>query len=178
MKAEEGSYVTSVRQLRLIAGSGTAVRRLNAAGVPVIVVTNQRGVALGQMSLEEVRSVNNEIQRRLRRRGGRVDAFYVCPHQAASCTCRKPLPGLLLQARRDFPRVQLERSVMIGDSESDVEAGLAASAYAIRLGRAGTTTRAASVFPNLLSAVDALLAPTWAHADKSRGATQASLQRP
>jgi D-glycero-D-manno-heptose 1,7-bisphosphate phosphatase len=178
VKADEGSYVTSARQLRLIAGSGMAVRRLNEASVPVIVVTNQRGVALGKMSLEDVYAVNDEVQRRLRRCGGRVDAFYVCPHQKGTCTCRKPSPGLLLQAGRDFPEVRLDRAVMIGDSESDVDAGLAASACAIRLGRAGTPTRAAAVFPDLLSAVKALLGRTWLPARESHDAAQASLHRP
>jgi len=163
-KAPEGCYVTSPRALRLLPGAGAAVRRLNDAGVPVVVVTNQRGVALGKMTLGEVARVNDSLQRRLSRLGARVDGFYVCPHQAGACACRKPLPGLLLQASRDFPERRLPHCVMIGDSEADVKAGLAAGCTAIRLGPPGTASIARVLCPDLAAAVDLLL---------RRGATEA-----
>ena len=157
VKAPEGSYITSPHQLRLLRGVGIAVRRLNELRLPVFVVTNQRGVALRKMTLEDVGRVNDTVQRRLRRFSAHVDGFYVCPHDDGVCDCRKPAPGMLWRVRQDHPQVQLHRSVIIGDSEADVEAGLAASAHAIRLGLPGTTTQAAAIFPDLLASVEALI---------------------
>ena len=93
----------SPRQLRLLPGAGEAVRALNEAGVLVLVVTNQRGVALGRMSLSDVHDVHGALAARLRRFGAKVDEFYICPHADESCGCRKPGPGLFFQATRDYP---------------------------------------------------------------------------
>jgi D-glycero-D-manno-heptose 1,7-bisphosphate phosphatase len=175
-KAPEGCYITSPRALRLLPGAGAAVRRLNDARVPVLVVTNQRGVALGRMTLEQVAQVNDALQLRLSRIGAMVDGFYVCPHQAGACACRKPLPGLLLQASRDFPERRLPNCVIIGDSEVDVEAGLAAGCAAIRLGPPGTASIAGVLCPDLAAAVDVLLQFAATEAPTSlRGAPPSSL---
>jgi len=156
-KAPEGSYVSSPRQLRLLPGAAQAVRLLNDCAVPVYVVTNQRGVARETMTLQDVDAVNIALQRRLARYGARVDAFYVCPHDEGACNCRKPLPGLLLQAAAEHDDLSLVRSVMIGDSEADVGAALAAGALPIRLGRTGTSSRAPIVVADLRAAVASLL---------------------
>jgi D-glycero-D-manno-heptose 1,7-bisphosphate phosphatase len=160
VKLPEGSYVYSPRQLRLLPRAGEAVRTLNEAGVLVLVVTNQRGVALGKMSLSDVLEVHAALASRLRRFGAKVDKFYICPHADDSCGCRKPAPGLFFQARSDYPGLDLKRSVMIGDRESDVEAGLAAGVRAIRLGPKGTKTMASQVSADLSSAVAGLIGPT------------------
>ncbi len=157
VKAPEGSYITRPSQLRLLTGAANAIRALNDAGVLVLVVTNQRGVASRQMSLADVEDVHQELSSRLRRVGARVDGFYVCPHADLSCGCRKPAPGLLFQASHDRPGLRLDRSVMIGDSEIDVEAAAAAGARAIRLGPEATKTRATWLYPDLASAVRALI---------------------
>jgi len=156
-KAPEGAYIWSPRQVRLLPGAGGAVRRLNQAGVLVLVVSNQRGVALGHMTMADVAAVNAELGRRLRRYGAKVDAFYVCPHETGTCDCRKPAPGLLLQACRDHPKLRPERCVMVGDSESDVRAGLAAGCRAVRLGAPGTASEAEAVYASLATTVAALL---------------------
>jgi D-glycero-D-manno-heptose 1,7-bisphosphate phosphatase len=152
-KPPKGHYVSSPSQLRLLPGAGHAVRALNATGALVFVVTNQRGVALGKMSLADVYAVNGEMARRLRRFGAQVDGWYICPHAAGTCECRKPGPGLLFQASRDHPCLRLSHSVMIGDSETDVEAAMAGGARPIRLGPAGTHSSASSVYPDLAAAV-------------------------
>ena len=159
VKLPEGSYVHSSRQLRLLPGVAKAVRALNEAGVLVLVVTNQRGVALGRMSLSDVHDVHRALAGRLHRYGARVDQFYICPHADESCGCRKPGPGLFFQAGHDYPGLDLTRSVMIGDRESDVEAGVAAGARAIRLGPRGTKTIAGQLYPDLSSAVFGLVGP-------------------
>ena len=155
VKAPEGAYIVSPRQLRLLPGAGNAVRRLNQAGALVVVVSNQRGVALGHMALAEVAAVNTELARRLQRVGATVDAFYVCPHEAQTCDCRKPAPGLLLQAFHDHPLLRPGRCVMVGDSENDVQAGLAAGCRAVRLAPVGTISAAEAVCPDLATAVGA-----------------------
>lgn len=157
VKAPDGAYITSPRELRLLPGAGAALRRLNDAGVRVVVVTNQRGVALGRMTLSDVDEVNAELQRRLRRWGARVDAFMVCPHDIGTCDCRKPGPGLLVQALDGLPGVRPRLCVMIGDSETDVEAGHAAGCRAVRLGSPGTPTAAEELHPDIVSAVGHLL---------------------
>ena len=156
VKAPEGAYIGSPAQLRLLPGAGDAVRALNDAGVTVLVVTNQQGVASGQMTLGDVDRVNNALAGRLRRCGSRIDRFYVCPHADGTCGCRKPAPGLLLQAQGDYPSVRFDHSIMIGDSESDVEAATRAGVPAIRLTREATVSAASCVFPDLLSAVKAV----------------------
>jgi D-glycero-D-manno-heptose 1,7-bisphosphate phosphatase len=157
VKLPEGSYVYSPRQLRLLPRAGEAVRALNEAGVLVLVVTNQRGVALGRMSLSDVHEVHAALARRLRRFGAKVDEFYICPHADESCGCRKPAPGLFFQANHDHPGVSLERTVMIGDRESDVEGAIAAGVRAIRLGPKGTKTAASQLYRNLWAAVTAVV---------------------
>lgn len=156
-KAPEGSYVVTPAQLHLLPGAGDAIRALNKAGARVLVVTNQRGVALKKMSLRDVDDVHRALAERLERFGARIDGFYICPHDHQSCACRKPQPGLLLQASREHGGFRLDRAVMIGDSESDVEAAMAAGARAVRLGPAGTRSAASEVFPDLASAVKALI---------------------
>jgi D-glycero-D-manno-heptose 1,7-bisphosphate phosphatase len=157
VKAPEGSYISSAAQLRLLPRAGEAVRALNDAGVLVLVLTNQQGVACERMTLNDVERVNEALTERLGRSGARTDGFYVCPHANGSCGCRKPKPGLFFQARRDYPDLCFEHTVMIGDSETDVQAASAAGARAIRLGHDGTVSAASQLFPDLVSAVKALL---------------------
>ena len=122
-KMPEGRYVTSWSEFRLLASVPEAIARLNRAGVRVIVVSNQRGVALGLYAAADVEAIHAELQKTLQAYGARVDAFYFCPHDKRQCDCRKPLPGMFEQARRDFPDIAAPSSVMVGDSLSDIEFG-------------------------------------------------------
>jgi D-glycero-D-manno-heptose 1,7-bisphosphate phosphatase len=122
-KAPEGQYVRTPEELVLRDGAAPALARLRSAGARVVVVTNQRGVALGRMSLDDLAAVNEELRRRLAAVGAVVDAIYSCPHDEGSCDCRKPKPGLFLQAARDHPSIDLAGSATVGDSMRDVEAG-------------------------------------------------------
>jgi D-glycero-D-manno-heptose 1,7-bisphosphate phosphatase len=133
VKAPEGEYVETPAEVRLLPGAAAAVRRLNEAGIPVLVVTNQRGIALGRMTEADLAAVHRRLAELLAAEGARVDAWYHCPHDRGECDCRKPEPGMLLRAAREHG-VDLERSVMIGDAESDVEAGRRAGARTVLLG--------------------------------------------
>lgn len=130
---EEVHYLADPDQVRLIPGAAEAVRALNGAGALVIVVTNQAGVARGYFPESRVAEVHERLSRLLAERGAKVDAYYHCPHHPTEgagayrgeCACRKPKPGMLLTAARDFD-IDLARSWMIGDKACDAGAGAAA----------------------------------------------------
>jgi D-glycero-D-manno-heptose 1,7-bisphosphate phosphatase len=149
-KPPEGDYVKRPDELSLLPGAAAAVRRLNDAPVAVIVVTNQRGIALGRMTEEDLAEIHRDLSARLRATAGaRVDAFFHCPHDIGQCDCRKPETGMFRQALERFPWIDAERSVMIGDSESDVATGAALGLRTVHVGRD---------VPDLSAAVAQLLA--------------------
>lgn len=122
-KMPEGLYVTSWEEFEILPGVIEAVRALNRAGLRVLVVSNQRGIALGRVSLETVRAIHSRFASALEAEGAHIDAFYLCPHDKHVCRCRKPLPGLFEQACQDYPEVTADTSIMIGDSLSDIQFG-------------------------------------------------------
>jgi D-glycero-D-manno-heptose 1,7-bisphosphate phosphatase len=122
-KAPEGEYVSTLRELHLLPGVPQSIARLNRAGLRTIVVSNQRGIALGLYSAEDVAQIHQAIQEMLQQQGARLDAFFICPHDKNECQCRKPLPGMFEQAVKAFPEVRADESVMIGDSLVDIEFG-------------------------------------------------------
>ena len=122
-KMPEGRYVTSWNEFQVLPGVVEAIRLLNQARLRVVVVSNQRGVALGLYSSDDVRAIHAEFERMLEAFGAHVDGIYFCPHDKTECNCRKPLPGLFEQAAKDLPGISATSSVMIGDSASDIEFG-------------------------------------------------------
>jgi D-glycero-D-manno-heptose 1,7-bisphosphate phosphatase len=135
---EEVGYVNHPSRIRLLPRSAEAVERLNRAGVPAVLVTNQSGIAKGYFSEETLRLVNAELVRQLAQGRATLDGVYVCVHHPregeppyrARCGCRKPRPGLLLKAAADLG-LDLASSVMVGDKLSDVAAGQAAGAAGV-----------------------------------------------
>jgi D-glycero-D-manno-heptose 1,7-bisphosphate phosphatase len=127
---EEVNYLSEVGQVRLTRGAGPAVARLNRAGLPVVVVTNQAGVARGFFDEQRVREVHNYLNELLARDGASVDAYYYCPHHPTkgqgdykvACSCRKPEPGMLLRAALEWS-IDLEKSFLVGDKVCDLQAG-------------------------------------------------------
>jgi len=120
-KMPEGSYVTSPAGFHILPGIPGAIARLNQAGLRVVVVTNQRGIALGLYSSADVDAIHSALQQALISHGAHIDAFFLCPHDKSQCNCRKPLPGLFEQATAQFPTITAASSVMIGDSLVDIE---------------------------------------------------------
>lgn len=122
-----GDYIRRPEDLRILPDLGPALRTAHQLGFLAVVVTNQRGIALGRMTSETVDQIHAELQRSLHEEWkDQFDAIYVCPHNNdQGCACRKPAPGMLLQAAREIG-IDLSRSWMIGDSASDIEAGLRA----------------------------------------------------
>jgi D-glycero-D-manno-heptose 1,7-bisphosphate phosphatase len=122
-KAPEGEYVTRWEDFKVLAGVPEALARLRRAGLRTLVVTNQRGIALGRYAVADVAQIHANFQAALASAGAKIDGFYVCPHNLGECNCRKPLPGLFEQAAADFPGITSATSVMIGDSLVDMEFG-------------------------------------------------------
>src|SRR5208282_2376662 len=122
-KAPEGQYVTRWVDMELLPGAREAIRLLNDAGFIVVVVSNQRCVAKGLITAEELESMHARMCREFHDAGATIDAVYYCPHDnQPPCGCRKPQPGMLFHAAR-VHNLLLSGSWMIGDSERDVQAG-------------------------------------------------------
>ena len=166
-KMPEGRYVTRWEEFHLLPGVVEAIQLLNQAGLRAIVVSNQRGIALGLYTEESVRAIHARFALLLAAYGVYVDGFYFCPHDRGECTCRKPLGGMFEQALEDFPEITAGGSVMIGDSKVDIEFGQRLGMATIfidgdaeRQGPGAETARAMADgrFPSLRAAVTALLA--------------------
>lgn len=123
VKPPDGEYIERPDALKLLPGAAEAVRMLNHAELWTGVVTNQRGVALGRMSIEDLEAVHDRLKRLLCLEGAHVDALYACPHGIDECTCRKPHPGLLLRAQSEYPALDFAQAAIVGDSFSDVQTG-------------------------------------------------------
>lgn len=124
-KAPEGKYVAHWNELNILPGVEAAIAALNRSGRRVIVVSNQRGIALGYYTGDDVEALHRRLQEHLALHGAHIDAFYYCPHDEGECDCRKPGTGMFIQAFRDFPEASAANSVAIGDSLSDIEAARA-----------------------------------------------------
>ena len=122
-KMADGGYVTSWQGIQILPGAERAIALLNQASRKVIIVTNQRGIALQRLSDPELQCIHDQLQKHLRSFGAHLDAIYYCPHEIGECRCRKPGTGLFEFAFRDFSGASPENSVMIGDSNSDILAG-------------------------------------------------------
>ena len=129
----EVNYLHRPADLELIPGVPQAIGRLNAAGLPVIVVTNQAGIARGYYTVTDLLALHDYLNALLAEYGARIDAFYYCPHHpkfTQACACRKPLPGMLLAAAADH-HLDLSRSSLVGDAAGDIGAGYAAGCRTI-----------------------------------------------
>ena len=128
-------YVTRLAEFEFLPDAIPGIRALAGLGRPIIVVSNQAGVAKGLVTVRVLEQVTTWFVDEVVGGGGRIDAVYYCPHAPAeNCRCRKPKPGLLLRAAEDFG-VDLSQSVMIGDTVSDAEAATNAGARALLLQR-------------------------------------------
>ena len=118
-------YLNRAEQIQLIPRAGEAIARLNQAGYPVIIITNQSAIARGILTETGLRAIHRELKRQLSAHNATIDAIYYCPHHPDgkdNCTCRKPAPGLILRAASEH-NIDLAGSIMIGDKATDLEAG-------------------------------------------------------
>lgn len=132
-KPPEGDYVTRWEDFHILPGVAEGIALLNRASFSVIVVTNQRCIAKGLISAAELEKMHERMTEILGKAGAIVDGTFYCPHEIEpACDCRKPAPGMLLNAAR-LHGIELSASWMIGDSDVDVEAGRNAGCKTVRL---------------------------------------------
>jgi D-glycero-D-manno-heptose 1,7-bisphosphate phosphatase len=120
VNAAPGEYIRHPGEFRLISETADWIRIFNALDYLVIVVTNQRGIALGCMTGADLAAIHEKMIRELAAHGARIDDVFHCPHEEGVCDCRKPLPGMILEAARKWD-IDLSRSALIGDSRRDEE---------------------------------------------------------
>lgn len=136
-------YITSWNQFHFLPGSLEALRRLARNGKTVVIVSNQAGVGRGLYPIGELRRITRNMLRRIRNAGGRIRAVYYCTHRPQDgCGCRKPKTGLLLRASRSFG-IDLRRSILAGDHETDILLGRATGCRTV-LVLSGITRKAAA----------------------------------
>jgi D-glycero-D-manno-heptose 1,7-bisphosphate phosphatase len=157
-------FLRDINEFELIDGVPEAIKKINESGYLAILVTNQPVIARGEVTFEELQEIHNKMETLLGMHGAYVDAIYFCPHHPHKgyegeipelkfdCDCRKPKPGMLLKAAKDF-NIDLEQSWMIGDSENDMEAGKAAGCKTVFIGEAEHE----KCYNNLLDAIKAVL---------------------
>jgi D-glycero-D-manno-heptose 1,7-bisphosphate phosphatase len=122
-KPREGEYIISWSDFHILPGVAEAIVLLKKAGYAVIVVTNQRCVAKGLIAIAELEEIHARMRESLARSGATLDGIYYCPHDYQSqCKCRKPAPGMLLEAAQTLG-LDLGSSWMVGDSDIDIQAG-------------------------------------------------------
>lgn len=133
-------YIDSLKRVSLLPDIAENLRKLKENGFILVIVTNQSGVARGYFTEQTLKEINKNILEQLKIQGVEVDAVYYCPHHpegkikeyAFQCSCRKPQPGMLLQAARDL-NIDIKASFLIGDSERDILAGQAAGCKTVLL---------------------------------------------
>lgn len=141
-------FLRNIDEFELTDDAANAVRLINESGYLAIVVTNQPVVARGEVSIDELNEIHMKLETLLGQKGAYIDALYYCPHHPhkgyegeipelkIECECRKPKPGMLLKAAEDY-NVDLSKSYMIGDSDNDYEAGVAAGCTSIKIKEGG-----------------------------------------
>jgi D-glycero-D-manno-heptose 1,7-bisphosphate phosphatase len=173
---EDVGFLRRPSDVTILPGVAQALRSL-ASRFNLVVITNQSGIARGLFSEDDLLAIHQELAKRLANEGVAIDAYYYCPHLAdgpvtvysVDCECRKPKPGMLLQASWDFG-LSLENSYMVGDSPRDVLAGQAAGTNGIILGDNGNgCPGSVTVAENLVDAAEMILARTPVSLDPSFG---------
>ena len=138
-------FLRDIEQFELLDGVTDAIKKINESGYLCIVVTNQPVIARGEVTYEQLDEIHNKMETLLGLEGAYLDGIYICPHHPhkgyegeipelkIDCDCRKPKPGMLLRAAKDF-NIDLQKSYMVGDSESDILAGKAAGCKTVLIG--------------------------------------------
>lgn len=138
-------FLRDIDDFELIDGVAEAIKKINVSGYLAIVVTNQPVIARGEVRFEELEQIHNKMETLLGAEGAYLDAIYFCPHHPHKgyegerpelkfdCDCRKPKPGMLLNAAEDF-NIDLSQSWMIGDGENDIKAGKAVGCHTALIG--------------------------------------------
>lgn len=132
-KPPEHDYVKSWSEFKWLPTTIEAIQLINNSGWLAIVISNQRGVARGLMNAKDVEVINKKMKEDLESFGAKIDGVYWCGHDYSdNCDCRKPKPGLILKAAKDL-NIDLPNSWVVGDSNDDIAAGIAAGCKTLRM---------------------------------------------
>jgi histidinol-phosphate phosphatase family protein len=132
-KAKEHDYIKNWGEFEFLPNVAEIIKKLNKNFL-VIIVSNQRGIGRGLMTVNDLNDIHEKMKEELSKKGAKIDGIYFCPHtDEENCACRKPMPGMLLRAAKDF-NINLSQSYMVGDSSSDVQAGKNAGCKTILIG--------------------------------------------
>lgn len=144
-------YVKNINEFEFLPGVLEAFRIFTEKFGRIIIVTNQQGVGKGLMTLQDVDTVHQFMIKEIEAQKGRIDAIYVCPQlKSDPDNFRKPSPRMAYMAQHDFPEIDFDKSIMIGDSNSDIEFGKNAGMYTILIGEEPVKCKPDSKFESLL----------------------------
>lgn len=121
----DNDYVKRWEEFEFLDGTLTALKELTNVFGKIVITTNQRGIAKGLYSEQDFADITSKMLAQIEKAGGKIDAVFFCPHMGTEeyCNCRKPKAGLALQAKDAFPEINFKKSILIGDSASDIEFG-------------------------------------------------------
>ena len=161
-------FLREINEFELLPGVEEAIKKINASCYLAIVVTNQPVIARGEVTTEQLEEIHNKMETLLGNSGAYLDGLYYCPHHPDKgfegeipelkfdCDCRKPKPGMLYQAAKDF-NIDLSSSWMIGDSKNDIQCGINAGCRTILIGESGEDFGQNATEPSLLAAINRIL---------------------
>lgn len=138
---DRSDYVKSIHELEIFSNIEKDIKKIKEKGFLVIVVSNQSAIGRNLTSHTEVQKIHDHIQQYLKKWNVQIDAFYYCPHHPNdNCNCRKPKPGLILQAANDH-NIDLSNSWVIGDHDRDFQSGLNAGCKSIKISEQNTLSK-------------------------------------
>jgi D-glycero-D-manno-heptose 1,7-bisphosphate phosphatase len=130
----EARYVRNSNEFEFMQGSLVAISKLSKLFKRILIVTNQQGIGKGIMTEDDLNLLHSFMTSEIGKLNGKIDKIYFCPHLVSEkCGCRKPNPGMIQQAKLDFPEINFENSYLVGDSLSDIEAGERMNLLTIRV---------------------------------------------
>ena len=133
-KKLDGRYVTSPDELTLLPGAADAIAKLSVLFGRIIIVTNQQGIGKELMTHQDLAKIHESLLEQINYFGGQIDEIYYCPDLAYDDSPnRNPNPGMGFQAKKDFPEINFRKSIMIGDSESDIQFGNSLRMITVRI---------------------------------------------
>ena len=136
INAKIDGYVKDFNQFVFIEGVTQSLSQLKEIFNRVFIVTNQQGIGKGLMNSDDLDLLHKKMCSQITKYGGHIDHIYYCPHLAhEDCICRKPNPGMIYKAKNDFPEIDFTTSILIGDSESDIQAAESAGIKSVKVSK-------------------------------------------
>lgn len=141
---KEGDYIRNLGEFRFYDTTLEALQKLNGSFARIIIVTNQKGVGRGLMTLDDLNGIHTHMLQEVETRGGHIDRVYFCSDLSDDSINRKPNPGMAFQAKTDFPEINFSRSIIVGNRISDMGFGRNAGMHTVFL----ATTHPETAFPD------------------------------